>query len=85
MQETSASSPSEMAQGLSTGQVAEGRDVLPLFPMVPAEPESVPQSLETGQHTRVIKVVPHNRRSATASAARIFQSIQEGRKQNDSV
>ncbi|KAG4391977.1 hypothetical protein AAZX31_04G049300 [Glycine max] len=85
LQETSASSPSEMAQGLSTGQVAEGRDVLPLFPMVPAEPESVPQSLETGQHTRVIKVVPHNRRSATASAARIFQSIQEGRKQNDSV
>jgi EARLY FLOWERING 3 protein len=31
----------------------------------------------------VIKVVPHNRRSATESAARIFQSIQEERKQYD--
>ncbi|TKY74933.1 EARLY FLOWERING 3 [Spatholobus suberectus] len=85
LQGSTASSPGEMAQGLSTGQIAEGRDVLPLFPMVPAEPESVPQSLETGQPTRVIKVVPHNRRSATESAARIFQSIQEERKQYDSV
>ncbi|WVZ20128.1 hypothetical protein V8G54_007450 [Vigna mungo] len=85
LQGSTASSPDEMAQGLSTGQVAEGRDVLPLFPMVPAEPESIPRSLETGQPTRVIKVVPHNRISATASAARIFQSIQEERKQYDSV
>ncbi|XP_047178270.1 protein EARLY FLOWERING 3-like [Vigna umbellata] len=85
LQGSTASSPGEMAQGLSTGQVAEGRDVLPLFPMVPAEPESIPRSLETGQPTRVIKVVPHNRISETASAARIFQSIQEERKQYDSV
>ncbi|KAG2400459.1 Protein EARLY FLOWERING 3 Nematode-responsive protein [Vigna angularis] len=85
LQGSTASSPGEMAQGLSTGQVAEGRDVLPLFPMVAAEPESIPRSLETGQPTRVIKVVPHNRISATASAARIFQSIQEERKQYDSV
>ncbi|KOM42187.1 hypothetical protein LR48_Vigan04g238500 [Vigna angularis] len=84
-QGSTASSPGVMAQGLSTGQVAEGRDVLPLFPMVPAEPESIPRSLETGQPTRVIKVVPHNRISATVSAARIFQSIQEERKQYDSV
>nr|WHP53083.1 early flowering 3 [Lens culinaris subsp. culinaris] len=83
LQMSTASSPSEMAQEMSTGQVAEGRDVLPLFPMVSAEPESVPHSLETGQQTRVIKVVPHNRRSATESAARIFQSIQEERKQYD--
>ncbi|KAK0597868.1 hypothetical protein LWI29_029337 [Acer saccharum] len=33
------------------------------------------------QQSRVIKVVPHNPRLATESAARIFQSIQEGRKQ----
>ncbi|RDX97675.1 Protein EARLY FLOWERING 3, partial [Mucuna pruriens] len=76
LQGSTASSPSEMTQG---GQIGEGRDVLPLFPMAPAEPDS----LETGQPTRVIKVVPHNRRSATASAARIFQSIQEERKQYD--
>ncbi|KAI5404109.1 hypothetical protein KIW84_051301 [Lathyrus oleraceus] len=85
VQMSTASSPSEMAQEMSTGQVAEGRDVLPLFPMVPVEPESVPHSLETGQKTRVIKVVPHNRRSATESAARIFQSIQEERKQYDAL
>ncbi|KAK1267594.1 Protein EARLY FLOWERING 3 [Acorus gramineus] len=34
--------------------------------------------------TRAIKVVPHNRRSATENAARIFQSIQRERQQNDS-
>ncbi|KAK7311404.1 hypothetical protein RJT34_09534 [Clitoria ternatea] len=86
LQGSTASSPSEMAQGISTGKIAEGgRDVLPLFPMVPAEPDYTPQSLETGQQTRVIKVVPHNRRTATESAARIFQSIQEERKQYDSV
>lgn len=87
LQGSTASSPSEMTQGMSREQVTEGRDVLPLFPMVTAEPEpepeGVPQSLETGQQTRVIKVVPHNRRSANESAARIFQSIQEERKQFD--
>lgn len=85
LQMSTASSPSEMTQGMSTGQVAEGRDALPLFPMVPVEPEGVAQSIETGQQTRVIKVVPHNRRSATESAARIFQSIQEERKQYDTL
>ncbi|KAF7830491.1 protein EARLY FLOWERING 3-like [Senna tora] len=75
LQGSTASSPSEMAQGISTGQIAEGRDALPLFSMAP----------ETRQQTRVIKVVPHNPRSATESAARIFQSIQEERKQYDSV
>ncbi|XP_022714527.1 uncharacterized protein LOC111274157 [Durio zibethinus] len=35
------------------------------------------------QRTRVIKVVPHNPRLATESAARIFRSIQEERKQYD--
>ncbi|XP_061374895.1 protein EARLY FLOWERING 3-like [Gastrolobium bilobum] len=83
LQGSTASSPSEMAQAINTSQIAEGRDVLPFFPMVPVEPEGVPQSLETGQQTRVIKVVPHNRRFANESAARIFQSIQEERKQYD--
>lgn len=85
LQGSTASSPSEMAQGMSIGQVSEGRDVLPLFPMVPLEPEVVPQSPETRQQSRVIKVVPHNRRTATESAARIFQSIQEERKQYESL
>uniref|UniRef100_A0A2P2P461 Uncharacterized protein n=1 Tax=Rhizophora mucronata TaxID=61149 RepID=A0A2P2P461_RHIMU len=31
------------------------------------------------QHAHVIKVVPHNLRSATESAAQIFQFIQEER------
>ncbi|MED6130736.1 Protein EARLY FLOWERING [Stylosanthes scabra] len=82
LQGSCASSPSEMAQG----QTDAGRDVLPLFPMGPVTPEGVPQSLETGpQQTRVIKVVPHNRRTATESAARIFRSIQEERKQYESM
>ncbi|MED6222456.1 Protein EARLY FLOWERING [Stylosanthes scabra] len=82
LQGSCASSPSEMAQG----QTDAGRDVLPLFPMGPVTPEGVPQSLESGQQqTRVIKVVPHNRRKATESAARIFRSIQEERKQYESM
>ncbi|RYR42303.1 hypothetical protein Ahy_A08g038765 isoform A [Arachis hypogaea] len=81
LQGSSASSPSEMAQGRTDA----GRDVLPLFPMGPVTPEGAPQSLETGQQTRVIKVVPHNRRTATESAARIFRSIQEERKQYESM
>ncbi|KAI4376969.1 hypothetical protein MLD38_014669 [Melastoma candidum] len=43
------------------------------------------QSVEAEQPTRVIKVVPHNPRSARESVARIFQSIQKERKQYDSV
>ena len=81
LQGSTASSPSEMAQG----QIDAGRDALPLFPMAPVAPEGVPQSLETAQQPRVIKVVPHNGRSATESAARIFRSIQEERKQYDSL
>ncbi|KAI4316560.1 hypothetical protein L6164_024533 [Bauhinia variegata] len=83
LQRSTASSPSELAEGISTGQTAEGRDALPLFPMAPVVPDGAPQSDETRQQTRVIKVVPHNPRSATESAARIFRSIQEERKQYD--
>ncbi|CAA6666121.1 unnamed protein product [Spirodela intermedia] len=39
----------------------------------------------SGQHTQVIKVVPHNPKSTTESAARIFQRIQRERQQYDSV
>ena len=85
LQGSTASSPSEMAQGISNGQITEGRDALPLFPMAPVAPEEAPESHDTRQPIRVIKVVPHNPRSATESANRIFKSIQDERKQYDSV
>lgn len=88
LQGSTASSPGEREQQAVTGDVAEGRDPLPLFPMAPAavpagDPQ--PQPHGTDKPTRVIRVVPHNPRSATESAARIFQSIQEERKQLDST
>ena len=64
-----------MAQGIRAGKIAEGNDAHSLSL----------QAVETRQQTQVIKVVPHNRKSATESAARIFQSIQEERKQHDLV
>ena len=85
LQGSTASSPSEMARGISNGQITEGRDALPFFPLAPVVPEEAPESYNTRQPIRVIKVVPHNPRSATESAARIFKSIQEERKQYDSV
>ncbi|RVX17545.1 Protein early flowering 3 [Vitis vinifera] len=85
-QGSTASSPSEREQQVGTGDTAEGRDPLPLFPMAPAAiPAGDPQPNGTDQPTRVIRVVPHNPRSATESAARIFQSIQDERKQLDST
>lgn len=85
LQVSTGSSPCERGQGVGTAQAAEGRDPLPLFPMASAAPEGASQPQETDQPTRVIKVVPHNPRSATESAARIFQSIQEERKQYDTI
>ncbi|PSR96894.1 Protein EARLY FLOWERING like [Actinidia chinensis var. chinensis] len=82
-----ASKESEVMQGSSTSRppekVLEG-DALPLFPTdptvkVPDQPAQTHSTTE--QPTRVIKVVPHNPRSASESAARIFQSIQEERRQ----
>ncbi|KAM0968200.1 hypothetical protein ACFX2I_016537 [Malus domestica] len=70
---------------MRTDQNPEGSDALQLFPMAPVIPDGVPQSSDTGQPTRAIKVVPHNPRTATASAARIFQSIQAERKQQVST
>ncbi|KAJ7958323.1 Protein EARLY FLOWERING 3 [Quillaja saponaria] len=81
LQGSTASSPCDIAKGVCSAQITEGRDALPLFPMATV----VPQPTEREQPRRVIRVVPHNRRSATESAARIFQSIQEERKQFDSV
>ncbi|XP_073316786.1 ELF3-like protein 2 isoform X1 [Primulina huaijiensis] len=63
------------SQGSRTSSPAahlEG-DVLPLFP-------TTPSVLDTKDSIQVIKVVPHNPKSASESAARIFQSIQEERK-----
>ncbi|KZV58814.1 hypothetical protein F511_18651 [Dorcoceras hygrometricum] len=59
------------------------RDVLPLFPTTPSVQVAKDSSNET--RIQVIKVVPHNPKSAPESAARIFQSIQEERKRLDSV
>lgn len=85
LQGSTASSPGERVQGVKVHSNAEGRDALQLFPTAPAAPEGAPQPHGTDLPTRVIRVVPHNPRSATESAARIFQSIQEERKQFDSV
>ncbi|KAJ0089675.1 hypothetical protein Patl1_12985 [Pistacia atlantica] len=85
LQGTTASSPGERTQGEGRGPAVEGRDSLPLFKKAPVDQERVPQPHDTDQPTKVIKVVPHNPRSATESAARIFQSIQQERKQYDSI
>ncbi|KAK4726046.1 hypothetical protein R3W88_030963 [Solanum pinnatisectum] len=86
MQASTASSPSGTANKIVVDNATERRNVLPLFPTSPAtknlDISSQPQV--PSHHARVIKVVPRNARSATESAARIFQSIQEERKQYDS-
>ncbi|KAK4769562.1 hypothetical protein SAY86_027712 [Trapa natans] len=74
VQGSTGSSPSERA-------IEAVRGALPLFPMAPRMSGRGCDPPESSQQpTRVIKVIPHNRRSATESAARIFQSIQEERK-----
>ncbi|KAJ8560096.1 hypothetical protein K7X08_004154 [Anisodus acutangulus] len=74
MQCSTASSPPERAQ----------KDALSLFPITPtAKGSDQPvQDNNTEQRIQVIKVVPHNPKSASESAARIFRSIQEERKLN---
>ncbi|KAK1314659.1 Protein EARLY FLOWERING 3 [Acorus calamus] len=69
---------------------ASGGDALPLFPMRSVSNGSGRPSATVATHgthgaTRAIKAVPHNRRSATENAARIFRSIQRERQQNDSL
>ncbi|XP_042385977.1 ELF3-like protein 2 isoform X1 [Zingiber officinale] len=68
LQGSTASSPSEKAN-------SENRCPVPPLPAAPAASRD--------SQTLIIKVVPHNARSATESAARIFQSIQEERQQHD--
>lgn len=83
---STASSPGEGARGIMVGPTAGGRNALPLLPTSLAGhvPERDPQFYATDKPATVIKVVPRNALSATESVARIFQSIQEGRKQCDS-
>lgn len=81
LQGSTASSPGERVRGDGMGHAAEGRDALQLSTVSPVVQEAAPQPHDADQPTKVIKVVPHNPRSATESVARIFQSIQEERKQ----
>ncbi|XP_075479126.1 ELF3-like protein 2 isoform X2 [Primulina tabacum] len=53
-------------------------DVLPLFPTTPSVQDTKDSSNE--RRIQVIKVVPHNPKSAPESAARVFRFIQEERK-----
>nr|GMC78158.1 protein HEADING DATE 3B-like isoform X1 [Ipomoea batatas] len=62
----------------STASSPSERDALSLFPTTPAtDANQIPE-----QRIQVIKVVPHNPNTAPESAARIFKSIQEERKQH---
>ncbi|MBA0847389.1 hypothetical protein Goshw_017221 [Gossypium schwendimanii] len=81
-QRCTASSPGERAEKNRTCNAAEGKNT-PLILTAPANPQGASKPNETDQRTRVIRVVPHNPRSATESAARIFQSIQKERKRRD--
>ncbi|MCD7447867.1 early flowering [Datura stramonium] len=85
MQASTASSPSGTSNRTVVDNAMEGRNVLPLFPTSPTTDnlDSSSQRHVPSHPARVIKVVPRNARSATESVARIFQSIQEERKQYD--
>ncbi|CAN4100116.1 unnamed protein product [Withania somnifera] len=74
IQGSTASSPPERAQ----------KDAFSLFPITPtARGSDQPvQDNETEQRIRAIKVVPHNSKSASESAARVFRFMQEERKLN---
>ncbi|XP_058006471.1 protein HEADING DATE 3B isoform X2 [Hevea brasiliensis] len=73
LQGSTASGPSERPKG----------DALPLFPTEPTAQASDQNAQTIEPRTSVVRVVPHNPRSATESAARILRSIQEERKQYD--
>ncbi|PAN17746.1 hypothetical protein PAHAL_3G153600 [Panicum hallii] len=78
LQGSSASSPFDRQQG-------EGRGPAPPFPS--SSVGNVQPQPSTGSREnpgRVIRVVPHTSRTASESAARIFESIQMERQQNDS-
>ncbi|XAR69273.1 hypothetical protein NMG60_11000801 [Bertholletia excelsa] len=87
LQGSTASSPGERAPRIGVARTMEENNALPLFPTSPAVHviDGAPQIDETDCPTRVIRVIPHNTRSATESAARIFRSIQEERRRHESV
>lgn len=89
VQASTASSPvtshAGKVQGNGANRTVESRNMLSLFPVAPLLVEEGSQPSDSDQMKRVIRVVPHNRRSANESAARIFQSIQNERKQYDSL
>lgn len=73
-------------QGSGCYERKKGGDELPLFPTTPMVQDSDQCTEEKGydeSRIKVIKVVPHNPKLASESAARIFQFIQEERKQYD--
>ncbi|KAL2925730.1 Protein EARLY FLOWERING 3 [Bienertia sinuspersici] len=74
LQGSTASSPSQRTQETSAVPLMEGRSALPLFPTT-----RISEVSPTEKPTRVIRVVPQ--KSTRESAARIFQSIQEERRQ----
>ncbi|CAL5096591.1 unnamed protein product [Urochloa decumbens] len=78
VQGSSASSPLDRQQG-------EGRDPAPHFPSSSVgNGQPQPSSGSRENPGRVIRVVPHTSRTASESAARIFESIQMERQHNDS-
>ncbi|KMT17957.1 hypothetical protein BVRB_2g033050 [Beta vulgaris subsp. vulgaris] len=76
LQGSTASSPSQRTRETGTALMG-GRDALPLFLAAPTT--QISGGFPTEKPTRVIRVVPH--KSTRESAARIFQSIQEERRQ----
>ncbi|KAH6835771.1 hypothetical protein C2S53_003011 [Perilla frutescens var. hirtella] len=86
VQGSSASSPSERQQDRRASNTVEGRNMLALFhrssPAVDASTSGT-RAPVPDRAPQVIKVVPRNGVSASESAARIFRSIQEERKQYD--
>ncbi|XP_006340248.1 protein EARLY FLOWERING 3-like [Solanum tuberosum] len=83
LQASTASSPSERIRAVDMGNSTRGRSAFHHFPTSPAVDNPVlrPQPHFPLRPARAIKVTPHNARSATESVARIFQSIQDERKQ----
>ncbi|ESW07592.1 hypothetical protein PHAVU_010G142900 [Phaseolus vulgaris] len=70
-QRSTASSPSKRMSAA---------EVLPLFPLAPTFWQTEDRNTQVELQPRVIKAMPHNPKSASESAARIFRSIQEERK-----
>ncbi|KAL2624737.1 hypothetical protein AAZV13_07G012100 [Glycine max] len=67
---STASSPSKRVSG----------EALPLFPLAPTCWQSEDTNTQVEQQPRVIKAMPHNPKTASETAAKIFRSIQEERK-----